>query len=75
MNPNLKTIGTVKLECSNIDEVTIQNSVYDSGKFPSSRTKKGKKSWRDFKTSLFCVNWQFVSTYENSVRNIYLGKN
>ena len=27
-----------------IDEVTIQNSVYDSGKFPSSRTKKGKKS-------------------------------
>ena len=44
MNPNLKTIGTVKLECSNIDEVTIQNSVYDSGKFPSSRTKKGKKS-------------------------------
>ena len=27
-----------------IDEVTIQNSVYDSEKFASGRTKKGKKS-------------------------------
>lgn len=57
-----------------IDEVTIQNSVYDSEKFASGRTKKGKKSWRGFKTSLFCVNWQFVRKRENSVRNIYLGK-